>query len=70
MMLMVTMLIAVPWQTEAVQAVPEESRAQGTIGMKMYLKYLRAGANIVVLLFAVLVNLLAQVQQQQSSHLY
>ncbi|XP_032413049.1 ATP-binding cassette sub-family C member 4 [Xiphophorus hellerii] len=47
--------------TEAVQAVPEESRAQGTIGMKMYLKYLRAGANIVVLLFAVLVNLLAQV---------
>uniref|UniRef100_A0A3B5PXI0 Multidrug resistance-associated protein 4-like n=1 Tax=Xiphophorus maculatus TaxID=8083 RepID=A0A3B5PXI0_XIPMA len=47
--------------TEAVQAVPEESRAQGTIGMKMYLKYLRAGANIAVLLFAVLVNLLAQV---------
>ncbi|XP_014906070.1 ATP-binding cassette sub-family C member 4 isoform X2 [Poecilia latipinna] len=47
--------------TEAVQVIPEESRAQGTIGMKMYLKYLRAGANVVVLLFAVLVNLLAQV---------
>ncbi|XP_054915035.1 multidrug resistance-associated protein 4 isoform X2 [Poeciliopsis prolifica] len=46
--------------TEAVQTVPEESRSQGTIGMKMYVKYLRAGANIVVLLFAGLVNLLAQ----------
>ncbi|KAM4711152.1 ATP-binding cassette sub-family C member 4-like isoform 2-T2 [Anableps anableps] len=48
-------------QAEPVQMVPEESRAQGTIGLKMYVKYLRAGANIVILLFAVLVNLLAQV---------
>lgn len=48
-------------QAEAVQTVPEESRAQGTIGLKMYLKYLRAGANIFVLLLAVLINLLAQV---------
>lgn len=46
---------------EAVQTVPEESRAQGTIGLKMYLKYLRAGANIFVLVLAVLINLLAQV---------
>uniref|UniRef100_A0A671US81 Multidrug resistance-associated protein 4-like n=1 Tax=Sparus aurata TaxID=8175 RepID=A0A671US81_SPAAU len=41
--------------------VPEESRAQGTIGVSLYVKYLRAGANIFVLLFVVLINLLAQV---------
>ncbi|XP_047210875.1 multidrug resistance-associated protein 4 isoform X1 [Girardinichthys multiradiatus] len=46
---------------EQVQTVPEESRAQGTIGLKLYLKYLRAGANLFILLFVVLLNLLAQV---------
>ncbi|MED6275104.1 hypothetical protein CHARACLAT_023058, partial [Characodon lateralis] len=46
---------------EPVQTVPEESRAQGTIGLKLYLKYLRAGANLFILLFVVLLNLLAQV---------
>uniref|UniRef100_A0A671US85 Multidrug resistance-associated protein 4-like n=1 Tax=Sparus aurata TaxID=8175 RepID=A0A671US85_SPAAU len=46
---------------ETVQTVAEESRAQGTIGVSLYVKYLRAGANIFVLLFVVLINLLAQV---------
>ncbi|XP_024150029.1 multidrug resistance-associated protein 4 isoform X1 [Oryzias melastigma] len=46
---------------ETVQTVPEESRGQGTIGTKLYLKYLQAGANVAVLLFVILVNLLAQV---------
>uniref|UniRef100_A0A671UTP6 Multidrug resistance-associated protein 4-like n=1 Tax=Sparus aurata TaxID=8175 RepID=A0A671UTP6_SPAAU len=43
------------------ETVAEESRAQGTIGVSLYVKYLRAGANIFVLLFVVLINLLAQV---------
>lgn len=43
------------------QAVAEESRAQGTIGVSLYVKYLRAGANIAVLLIVLLVNILAQV---------
>uniref|UniRef100_A0A3Q2TB68 Cystic fibrosis transmembrane conductance regulator n=1 Tax=Fundulus heteroclitus TaxID=8078 RepID=A0A3Q2TB68_FUNHE len=48
-------------EAEQVHMVPEESRAQGTIGLKLYLKYLQAGASIFILLFVVLINLLAQV---------
>uniref|UniRef100_A0A3P9LFB7 ATP-binding cassette, sub-family C (CFTR/MRP), member 4 n=1 Tax=Oryzias latipes TaxID=8090 RepID=A0A3P9LFB7_ORYLA len=50
-----------PVGAETVQMVPEESRGQGTIGIKLYLKYLRAGANVAVLLFVILLNILAQV---------
>lgn len=46
---------------EKVQTFAEETRAQGTIGIRMYAKYLTAGANIVVLLAVVLLNILAQV---------
>ncbi|KAM7375301.1 hypothetical protein PAMA_014413 [Pampus argenteus] len=46
---------------ERVQAVAEESRAQGNIAVGLYVTYLRAGANIMVLLFVILVNILAQV---------
>ncbi|KAK7893416.1 hypothetical protein WMY93_022568 [Mugilogobius chulae] len=46
---------------EPVQTVVEESRAQGTIKVSLYIKYLRAGANILVLVFMLLINLLAQV---------
>ncbi|CAG5933599.1 unnamed protein product, partial [Menidia menidia] len=46
---------------EHVQTVPEESRAQGTISVGLYVKYLKAGANVAVLLFVILINLLAQV---------
>ncbi|KAM6893784.1 ATP-binding cassette sub-family C member 4 [Xenentodon cancila] len=46
---------------EPVQMVPEESRAQGNIGVGLYYKYLRAGANVLVLLAVLLINLLAQV---------
>uniref|UniRef100_A0A3B4YWW6 Cystic fibrosis transmembrane conductance regulator n=1 Tax=Seriola lalandi dorsalis TaxID=1841481 RepID=A0A3B4YWW6_SERLL len=48
-------------EAEPVQTVVEESRAQGTIGVSLYVKYLRAGANVVVLLIVLLVNVLAQV---------
>lgn len=48
-------------QAEHVQTIPEESRAQGTIGVKLYMKYLRAGGNIAALLIVVLINILAQV---------
>lgn len=48
-------------QVEKVQTVPEESRAQGDIGLKIYAKYLRAGANVVVLLVVLIVNIVAQV---------
>uniref|UniRef100_A0A3Q3JJ45 Cystic fibrosis transmembrane conductance regulator n=1 Tax=Monopterus albus TaxID=43700 RepID=A0A3Q3JJ45_MONAL len=45
---------------EPVQTLAEESRAQGTIGAGLYVKYLRAGASIVILLFLILVNVLAE----------
>ncbi|CAK6978679.1 ATP-binding cassette sub-family C member 4-like isoform X1 [Scomber scombrus] len=46
---------------EHVQTVAEESRGQGTIGVGLYVKYLRAGANILVLVLVILANILAQV---------
>ncbi|XP_072240755.1 ATP-binding cassette sub-family C member 4-like [Leuresthes tenuis] len=46
---------------EKVQTVPEESRAEGTIGVSLYVKYLKAGASVLFLLFVILVNILAQV---------
>lgn len=48
-------------QAETVQTVPEESRAEGNIGLKLYLQYLRSGANVVVLLVVLLFNIVAQV---------
>ncbi|XP_028427666.1 ATP-binding cassette sub-family C member 4 [Perca flavescens] len=47
--------------SEHVQTVAEESRAEGTIGASLYVKYLRAGASIVVLLVGIVVSILAQV---------
>ncbi|XP_068446641.1 ATP-binding cassette sub-family C member 4-like isoform X2 [Clinocottus analis] len=46
---------------EAVQTVAEESRAQGNIGISLYVRYLKAGANVVALLLVILINVLAQV---------
>lgn len=40
----------------------EETRSEGTIGFRMYWKYFRAGANVIMLVLLVLVNLLAQVK--------
>ncbi|XP_033954626.1 ATP-binding cassette sub-family C member 4-like [Pseudochaenichthys georgianus] len=46
---------------EAVHMVAEESRAQGNIGAGLYVKYMRAGASAVLLIFLILINILAQV---------
>ncbi|XP_033832973.1 ATP-binding cassette sub-family C member 4-like [Periophthalmus magnuspinnatus] len=46
---------------EAVQTVVEETRAQGTISVGLYVKYLRAGANYLVVFLMLFINLLAQV---------
>ncbi|KAL0963885.1 hypothetical protein UPYG_G00314870 [Umbra pygmaea] len=46
-------------QPEPEQHVVEESRSEGTIGIHLYLKYFRAGANCLVLLSVVVLNLLA-----------
>uniref|UniRef100_A0A3P8U4M7 ATP-binding cassette, sub-family C (CFTR/MRP), member 4 n=1 Tax=Amphiprion percula TaxID=161767 RepID=A0A3P8U4M7_AMPPE len=48
-------LFMYPSQAEPVQTLAEESRAQGTIGVRLYVKYLRAGASIVTLLAAIVV---------------
>uniref|UniRef100_A0AAX7SNQ5 Multidrug resistance-associated protein 4 n=1 Tax=Astatotilapia calliptera TaxID=8154 RepID=A0AAX7SNQ5_ASTCA len=48
---------------EKVQTFAEETRTQGTIGIRIYAKYLAAGANIVVLLAVVLLNIMAQVHK-------
>lgn len=55
-------------QAEPVQTMAEESRAQGTIKMSLYVKYLRAGANVLVLLLVILINVLAQVRSELQSH--
>ncbi|KAG1942233.1 multidrug resistance-associated protein 4 [Pimephales promelas] len=44
-----------------VQTMVEETRSEGTIGLRMYWKYFRAGANAFMLVFVVLLNILAQV---------
>ncbi|XP_050968338.1 multidrug resistance-associated protein 4 [Labeo rohita] len=46
---------------EPVQTVAEETRLEGTIGLRMYWKYFKAGANIIMLILLVLLNLLAQI---------
>ncbi|XP_077055732.1 ATP-binding cassette sub-family C member 4 [Siphateles boraxobius] len=46
---------------EHVQTMVEETRSEGTIGLRMYWKYFRAGANAFMLIFLVLLNILAQV---------
>lgn len=52
------------------QTVPEESRAQGNIGFKLYLKYLTAGAHVLTLLLVALFNILAQVCGQQAAPMF
>lgn len=46
---------------EPIQMLAEESRAQGDIGVGLYVTYLKAGASVIVLLFVMIINLLAQV---------
>uniref|UniRef100_A0A6Q2WSZ5 Cystic fibrosis transmembrane conductance regulator n=1 Tax=Esox lucius TaxID=8010 RepID=A0A6Q2WSZ5_ESOLU len=41
-------------------ALPEESRSEGNIGFSIYLKYLRAGAGILMLIVVILLQFLAQ----------
>ncbi|XP_019724109.1 ATP-binding cassette sub-family C member 4 isoform X2 [Hippocampus comes] len=48
-------------EAEPVHTVAEESRAQGSIGLNIYIKYLRAGASVLVVVIALLLNILAQV---------
>ncbi|XP_071783118.2 ATP-binding cassette sub-family C member 4-like isoform X1 [Centroberyx gerrardi] len=45
----------------AVQPMEEESRSEGTIGLRLYVKYFRAGANFLVLLILILLNILAHI---------
>ncbi|XP_077405833.1 ATP-binding cassette sub-family C member 4 isoform X1 [Vanacampus margaritifer] len=46
---------------EPVHTVPEETRAQGSIGFSMYMKYMRAGVSILFVTVVMLLNVLAQV---------
>uniref|UniRef100_A0A8C2IMR6 Multidrug resistance-associated protein 4 n=1 Tax=Cyprinus carpio TaxID=7962 RepID=A0A8C2IMR6_CYPCA len=48
---------------EPVHTMAEETRTEGTIGLRMYWKYFRAGANVIMLILFVLLNLLAQNQE-------
>ncbi|MCJ8729846.1 hypothetical protein PDJAM_G00111100 [Pangasius djambal] len=45
---------------ESMPTMSDESRSEGNIGVRMYLKYLTAGVNTLVLLILVLLSLLAQ----------
>uniref|UniRef100_A0A674F3Y4 ATP binding cassette subfamily C member 4 (PEL blood group) n=1 Tax=Salmo trutta TaxID=8032 RepID=A0A674F3Y4_SALTR len=51
-----------------VQHMLEESRSEGSIGLHLYLKYFRAGANVLVLLALVFLNLLAHVSGFYATH--
>lgn len=46
--------------TEPVQTVMEESRIEGTISMRLYVKYFLAGVNLLVMFVIILLNLLSQ----------
>ncbi|XP_062383443.1 multidrug resistance-associated protein 4 isoform X2 [Sardina pilchardus] len=46
---------------EHVHTMSEETRSEGTIPAGLYVKYMRAGANVVVLLGLILLSILAQV---------
>uniref|UniRef100_A0A3P8UDT2 Multidrug resistance-associated protein 4 n=1 Tax=Amphiprion percula TaxID=161767 RepID=A0A3P8UDT2_AMPPE len=46
---------------EVVQPAEEESRLEGNVGLRMYVKYFMAGANFLVLLVLILLNALAHV---------
>ncbi|XP_051562502.1 multidrug resistance-associated protein 4 [Myxocyprinus asiaticus] len=46
---------------EPVHTMAEETRSEGTIGFHLYWKYFRAGASILMLIFLLLLNILAQV---------
>ncbi|KAJ7402776.1 hypothetical protein BTVI_83468 [Pitangus sulphuratus] len=50
-----------PPDENAVAAVPEESRHEGKISLKVYRKYFTAGANYFVIFILILFNILAQV---------
>jgi len=41
--------------------VAEESRLEGTIGMGLYFKYLRAGANVLIVLLLIVLSISAEV---------
>ncbi|XP_034741526.1 multidrug resistance-associated protein 4-like isoform X2 [Etheostoma cragini] len=47
--------------TMAVQPMEEESRSEGNVGLRLYVKYFRAGANFLVLLVLILLNALAHI---------
>ncbi|XP_054470688.1 ATP-binding cassette sub-family C member 4-like [Anoplopoma fimbria] len=44
-----------------VQPTEEESRSEGNVGLSLYVKYFRAGANFLVLLVLILLNALAHI---------
>ncbi|XP_032385885.1 multidrug resistance-associated protein 4 isoform X2 [Etheostoma spectabile] len=47
--------------TMAVQPMEEESRSVGNVGLRLYVKYFKAGANFLVLLVLILLNALAHI---------
>uniref|UniRef100_A0A8C2XF66 Multidrug resistance-associated protein 4 n=1 Tax=Cyclopterus lumpus TaxID=8103 RepID=A0A8C2XF66_CYCLU len=54
---------------KCLQSTGEESRSEGNVGLRMYVKYFRAGANFLVLLVLISLNALAHVSQFSSIHL-
>uniref|UniRef100_A0A3Q3G2R2 Multidrug resistance-associated protein 4 n=1 Tax=Labrus bergylta TaxID=56723 RepID=A0A3Q3G2R2_9LABR len=48
-------------KSESLQPAGEESRSDGNIGLRMYVKFFRAGANFLLLLVLILLNALAHV---------
>uniref|UniRef100_A0A668ANY5 Multidrug resistance-associated protein 4 n=1 Tax=Myripristis murdjan TaxID=586833 RepID=A0A668ANY5_9TELE len=57
-------------QHPAEQPMEEESRSEGKIGLCLYVQYFRAGANFLVLLILILLNIIAHVSSFSPPHLY
>uniref|UniRef100_A0AAQ4RIZ8 ATP binding cassette subfamily C member 4 (PEL blood group) n=1 Tax=Gasterosteus aculeatus aculeatus TaxID=481459 RepID=A0AAQ4RIZ8_GASAC len=55
--------------TVAGQSTGEESRSEGNVGLRLYVRYFRAGANFLVLSVLILLNALAHVSQFSSTNL-
>ena len=53
-------------QAETVRAMTEETRIEGTVSRKIYLKYFTAGSNYLMLMFILLLSIIAEVRRRLS----
>lgn len=50
------------FQVDTVRVMAEETRVEGNVGSRIYLKYFTAGCNLLVLLLILLLSVVAEVR--------